>query len=74
MTSALETERVYSQRKRSVREAISKEKVKKKGCGEAYNITKQRIYIAPKSKIESRAHYAPEPAQGIILHDCLSAF
>jgi len=22
------------------------------------------IYIAPKSKIESRAHYAPEPARG----------
>ena len=23
------------------------------------------IYIAPKSKIESRAHYAPEPTWGI---------
>ena len=24
------------------------------------------IYIAPKSKIESRAHYAPEPAWGTL--------
>jgi len=44
---------------------ISNEKVKKKGCGEAYDINKQRMYIVPKSKIEPRLHYAPEPAQGI---------
>jgi len=31
MTYGLETEQVYSQRKREVREEISKEKVKKKG-------------------------------------------
>jgi len=31
MTTGLETARVYSQRKRQVREEISKEKVKKKG-------------------------------------------
>ena len=43
---------------------ISKEKVKKRITGEAYDVNKQTIYIAPKSKIESRAHYAPEPAQG----------
>jgi len=28
-----------------------------------HDINKQIIYIAPKSKIESRAHYVPEPAQ-----------
>jgi len=31
MTFGLETERVYSERKREVREKMSKEKVKKKG-------------------------------------------
>jgi len=35
-----------------VREEISNEKVKKKGCGEACDINKQAIYIAPKSKID----------------------
>jgi len=35
-------------------------------CGEAYDINKQTIYIVPISKIESRAHYAPEPARGVI--------
>jgi len=35
-------------------------------CGEAYDINKQTIYIVPISKIESRAHYAPEPAWGVI--------
>ena len=30
---------------------------------EAYDINKQAIYVAPKSKTESRAHYAPEPAR-----------
>ena len=44
---------------------ISKEKVEKTiSEREAYNINKQTIYIAPKSKIESRAHYDPEPARG----------
>jgi len=56
---------VYSQRKRQVREKISKETVKKKRIsGEAYNINKQTIYTSSKSKIESRANYAPEPTQG----------
>jgi len=49
------------------KEKISKgkeEKVKKKRIeGEACNINKQTIYIAPKSKIESRAHYSPEAAR-----------
>jgi len=59
ITSGLETERVYSKKK------ISKEKVEKTiSEREAYNINKQTIYIAPKSKIESRAHYDPEPARG----------
>ena len=30
----------------------------------AYDINKQTIYVVPKSKIESRAHYTPEPAWG----------
>jgi len=55
---------VYSQRKRRVREEISKEKVKKKGKWEAYNINKQTVYLALKSKIESRVHYAPKPTRG----------
>ena len=43
-------------------EEIRKKKVKKKRISEeAYDINKQTIYIAPKSKIESRVHYAPEP-------------
>jgi len=34
--------------------------------GEPYDINKQTIYIyiAPKSKMKSRAHYTPEPAWG----------
>jgi len=44
---------------------MSKEKVKKKRkSGEADDINKQTIYIVPKSKIEPRAHYAPEPKWG----------
>jgi len=54
---------------------FSKEKISKGGdkqgkseekrtSGEAYDINKQTIYIMPKSKIESMAHYAPELAQG----------
>jgi len=43
-------------------EEISKENMKKKRITEeAYDINKQTIYIVPKSKIESRVHYAPEP-------------
>ena len=38
--------------------------MKKRISGEAYDINKQTIYIAPKSKNESRAHYTPEPALG----------
>jgi len=37
---------------------------KKRKSGEAYNINKQTIHTVPKSKIESRAHYIPEPARG----------
>jgi len=44
---------------------ISKEESKEKRIsGEAYDINTQIIYIALKSKIESRAHYAPAPAWG----------
>ena len=45
-------------------EEISKEKVKNKGCGKAYNLKKQTVYIETKLKIELRGHYAPEPAWG----------
>jgi len=39
---------------------ISKDKVKKKGIsGEAYDVNEQTIYIAPKSKIESRGALCP---------------
>jgi len=37
---------------------------KKRKSGEEYNINKQTIHTVPKSKIESRAHYIPEPARG----------
>jgi len=54
------------------KEKISKEKMKKKRIsGEAHEINKQTIYIAPKSKIESRAHYAPEQARGHLIVRCL---
>jgi len=35
----------------------------KRISGEAYDINKQTIYTAPKSKIESKVHHAPEPAK-----------
>ena len=35
----------------------------KRISGEAYDIN-NNIYVAPKSKVESRAHYAPKPARG----------
>jgi len=54
MPSGLEIAQVYSQRK-------DKEKMKKRISEETYNINKQK---APKSKIESRVHYTPEPALG----------
>jgi len=41
---------------------------KKRISGEAYDINKQTIYIVPKSKIESRVHYMPEPAWGSITY------
>jgi len=42
-------------------------KSEKRISGEAYYINEQiiHIYIAPKPEIESRAHYGPEPAQGL---------
>jgi len=46
-----------------LKETIRKEKMKKNKCGRMqYKQAKQ--CIAPKSKIKSRAHYAPEPARG----------
>ena len=45
---------------------MSNEKVKKKRIStEAYDRNKQTVYIVPKSKIKSRVHYTPEPAQGL---------
>jgi len=44
---------------------MSKEEVRKKRIsGEAHDINKQSIYIALKSKIEPKAHYASEPTWG----------
>jgi len=37
--------------------------MKKRISGKAYDTNKQTIYIVPKSKIESIAHYAPEPGR-----------
>jgi len=43
---------------------MSKKKVKKKDkWGSIQNKQANDIYVAPKSKIESRANYAPEPGQ-----------
>ena len=39
-------------------------KVRKEISVEAHDTNKQTIYIAPKLKIESMAHYVPEPAWG----------
>jgi len=43
--------------------------VKKRISGEAYDVNKQTAYSA-KTKIESRAHYAPEPTQGVTHLKC----
>jgi len=69
MTFGLEMERVYPQRKRYAKEEIKKlgKSEEKRINGQAYDRNKQTIYIAPKSKIESRADYAPEPAWGLEL-------
>jgi len=52
---------------------FSKEKISKGGkneekriSGQAYDTDKQTTHTVLKSKIESRAHYAPEPTQGDI--------
>jgi len=47
-----------------IREEISEESEEIRISVEAYNINKETIYTAPKSKIESSAHYTPEPAWG----------
>ena len=66
-TTVLETERVYSQRLRYVGEKISIEKVKKKDkWGSIQYKQANNLAYAPKSKIESRTHYASEPAWGCI--------
>jgi len=49
--------------KEKIRKETSKEKVKKMMWGK-YDINKQTLYIAPKSKLESRDYHALEPAQG----------
>ena len=36
----------------------------KRISGEAYDKKKQKVYTVPKSEIEPRVHYAPEPARG----------
>jgi len=53
-------ERVYSQKEKITEGGISKDKVKKKRIsGEAYDVNEQTIYIAPKSKLESRGALCP---------------
>jgi len=47
-------------KKKTIRVEISKEKVKKKVSGEAYDINKQTIYIV----LKSRTHHSPQPAHG----------
>jgi len=50
---------------------LSQEKIskatseEKRISGEAYDVNKQMIYMAPKSTNESRTQYSPEPAWGI---------
>ena len=51
---------------KGVREAISKKKVKKKDKWRIYDINKQTIYIAPKSKIESKGALWPGTCTGCI--------
>jgi len=63
MTSGLETERVYSQRKRQVGEETRKKRKKDKWRTIRYK-QGNNVYIVPKSKIESRVPYAQEPARG----------
>jgi len=48
------------------KEKISKGEISKEKriSGKAHDINKQTIYIAPKSDIESRVHYAPKPTRG----------
>jgi len=43
------------------KEKINKKSKEKRISEEGYHINKQIIYIALKSQIESRVHYAPEP-------------
>ena len=57
---------LFSKEKRSKGKDKSGKSEEKRISGEAYNINKQAINIAPKSKIESNVHYALEPTWGII--------
>jgi len=56
-TPGLETERVYSQRKRQVSER--KETEKKKTRGEAYDINKQRIIYSTEIKNQIKGALCP---------------
>ena len=61
--------------KEKISKGRNKKKVKKKG--QAYDINKQTTNTAPKTKIESRVHYATKPAQGQFsssLTVCLTCF
>jgi len=59
MTSGLETG-LFSEAKISNRGNKQGKSEEKRLSGEAYDINTQTIYIAPKSKIESRVQYTPE--------------
>jgi len=49
------------------KEKISKKVKKKRISGEAYDVNKHGIYIAPKSTNKSVAQYSPEPARGVLI-------
>ena len=49
---------LFSRRKISKEGDKWRKSEEKRRSGEAYDINKQTIYIAPKSQVESRAHYA----------------
>ena len=65
-TSRLETQQIYSRRKREVREEISKKNVKKERIsGEAYDINKQTLYSAEIKK-SNQGRITPRSPHGAI--------
>jgi len=61
MTSGLEMERVYSQRKRQVKEKISKEKVERKGKWESIRYKQANNTYSTKIEINNRMKGALRP-------------